>query len=263
MSAEPFVIYKGQKYHLQSTGRYYQSGRKTDQERLLHRRVWSDNHGPIPENHDVHHKDDDWTNNHISNLEALPSSDHKRMHMKRRMSCPKVRERAISALDENRDKAAEWHASDEGIEWHRAHGKAVWEVMETKEATCERCGSTYQTYYPGRSKFCSRSCEQKGCYDRQRTEVRTCVECGDDYMANKYRNTVCCSKACSNKKRGREQRQARAATGIDDLVCVYCSAPFKANKGRQTECCSRRCGTRLLAARARGETFPVGPQHQR
>lgn len=263
MNVEPFVIYKGQKFHLQSTGRYYQSGRKTDFERLLHRRVWIDHNGPIPEGHDIHHKDNDWTNNHISNLEAMPSSEHKRMHMKRRLACPKEREKAIDRLTENRHKAAEWHSSEEGYLWHSAHGKASWENREMGVAICQRCGESYETYYPERSKYCSRSCEQKGCYDRQRTEVRTCVECGNDYMANKHRKAVCCSKACSNRKRGREEKEARSATGIDDLVCVYCGDSFKANKGRQTECCSRRCGTRLFAARARGEQFPTGPQHQR
>ena len=35
---------------------------------LLHRVVWQHHKGPIPENHHIHHKDRDKSNNDISNL---------------------------------------------------------------------------------------------------------------------------------------------------------------------------------------------------
>jgi hypothetical protein len=66
------VTYKGEKYYIQSSGRYYQSRHKVLGERSLHRRVWVEHNGPIPEKHDIHHKDENWRNNDIKNLECLP-----------------------------------------------------------------------------------------------------------------------------------------------------------------------------------------------
>jgi hypothetical protein len=48
--------------------------------RSLHRDVWESVHGPIPEGHHVHHKNNDWDRNDIDDLECLSSSDHRRLH---------------------------------------------------------------------------------------------------------------------------------------------------------------------------------------
>jgi hypothetical protein len=47
---------------------------------LLHRIVWMENHGPIPEGFDVHHIDGDRENNVIENLELLPRGEHMAHH---------------------------------------------------------------------------------------------------------------------------------------------------------------------------------------
>ena len=79
------VIYKGRKYRIQSSGKYYQDqNKKGKTERLLHRAVWVEHCGTIPDGMCVHHKDGDWTNNHIDNLEIMPISDHARLHVQQR-----------------------------------------------------------------------------------------------------------------------------------------------------------------------------------
>lgn len=47
---------------------------------FVHRLVWMEHNGPIPEGFHVHHKDGDKTNNEISNLELLSDSMHAREH---------------------------------------------------------------------------------------------------------------------------------------------------------------------------------------
>ena len=45
-----------------------------------HRVVWKRAHGPIPKGYDVHHKDEDKTNNDLTNLELLPKTEHGHLH---------------------------------------------------------------------------------------------------------------------------------------------------------------------------------------
>lgn len=47
---------------------------------LLHRMVYFDHHGSIPEGFHIHHRDGNKQNNKITNLQAISNSDHHREH---------------------------------------------------------------------------------------------------------------------------------------------------------------------------------------
>jgi hypothetical protein len=73
----PAVVFNGAKYTMRNTGYYA----KTDGSRnLLHRDMWEKDNGPIPDGWDIHHKDEDKTNNTPTNFECLPKADHTRLH---------------------------------------------------------------------------------------------------------------------------------------------------------------------------------------
>ena len=73
----PFYMFNGNKYTKGNTGYY----RKTDGIRsLMHRDVWEFYNGPIPDKFDIHHLDEDRTNNMITNLECLPKAEHTRRY---------------------------------------------------------------------------------------------------------------------------------------------------------------------------------------
>lgn len=84
----PFVEFNGKKYTRKPSGYYA----VTDTSRtMMHRDVWEFYNGPIPEGHQVHHKDGDRGNNAIENLMLVERSDHSRRHMKAKMHlhvCP-------------------------------------------------------------------------------------------------------------------------------------------------------------------------------
>jgi len=200
-----FVVYNGEKFWLQTTGRYFQSGRHgpNAKERLLHRRIWIDNFGPIPEGTEVHHLDEDWRNNAPGNLEVRSISKHRREHQLQRMAEPEFRAKAIQALRDNSDKAAGWHASPEGREWHAKNSIQAWEKRQPVAAVCSVCTAAYETYFPDRSRFCSHSCEQKEGRIRHKTAVGSCLQCGTTFTFNKYRKggQECCSRGCGIRRR--------------------------------------------------------------
>jgi hypothetical protein len=72
-----FQMFDSKKFTLRDTGYYSLSngGRY-----LMHRYVWEYFNGAIPSDYDVHHIDEDRSNNSISNLECLPKADHTRLH---------------------------------------------------------------------------------------------------------------------------------------------------------------------------------------
>lgn len=69
--------YNGVSYSVGTQG-YYRS--TTGDRHLLHRRVWEDANGAIPEGHDVHHVDHNKLNNDLGNLRLLTKAEHTRLH---------------------------------------------------------------------------------------------------------------------------------------------------------------------------------------
>lgn len=48
--------------------------------RVRARNIWAYFNGPIPEGYHIHHKDGDPTNNHVENLDCIPSPEHTKIH---------------------------------------------------------------------------------------------------------------------------------------------------------------------------------------
>lgn len=48
--------------------------------RAAARKIWVRINGPIPKGYHIHHKDGDFTNNSIENLECISASDHAKLH---------------------------------------------------------------------------------------------------------------------------------------------------------------------------------------
>lgn len=200
--AADFIIYRGAKYWLQKSGRYYATREKINGERLLHRRIWADANGPIPAGHHIHHRDHDWEHNSLDNLECVHGKKHHADHMRERHAAGVGN---ADALAKARLEAAKWHASQEGLAWHSEHGKRTWDNRKPVGAKCVRCKASYWTFNH-HSKFCSVTCRQASDYKRQHTVRCNCDFCGKEFMRNKYRKTACCSRACANRARAADQR---------------------------------------------------------
>ena len=74
----PFIIYNRRKFTINGNGYYRSTNRKDEQ--LLHRYIWETEKGKILDGYDIHHTDEDKTNNIITNLECLPKAEHTRKY---------------------------------------------------------------------------------------------------------------------------------------------------------------------------------------
>ena len=195
METDPFptkMVYNDHTFYLQTSGRYYSDGNKNVPERLLHRRVWFDAHGQIPEGYEIHHKDNDWTNNSLDNLECMCGSQHASDHMKKRWENPEQREKLLLHNAANRELTKAWHASPEGLHWHSENAKQAWLTRSFVDLTCIGCGSMFQSQV-STSQWCNSACWQRANKHRIKRESRVCVMCGNGFECKKYTKTSTCS----------------------------------------------------------------------
>lgn len=196
------AFFDGVKFRRDAKTGYYLAARPTYQGKRerLHVYVWRYFNGPIKDGYHVHHKDESKGNNDIENLSCIPETLHERHHGCSR-AANHYEELCKNLAEKAQPKAAEWHRSESGIEWHSKHAIEAWESMEPIEYVCTYCGKKFLTKkrYSDRSNtFCSNNCKaaarrKSGVDD----EKRVCAFCGKEFVVNKYAKTKCCSRACA------------------------------------------------------------------
>lgn len=152
---DPFTQYfDGGLYRLWPGETYLTRGGKK-----LHREVWARAFGPIPEGCHIHHRDGNPLNNRIDNLECIPASEHLSLTWRKRRGGLQEHFSAFA-----RQRAAEWHKSEEGRLWHRrlAERTRNWTKWKREPRDCPECGRNFMALvrksgYP--QIFCSRECK--------------------------------------------------------------------------------------------------------
>jgi len=124
---------------------YFKSTRDT----LLHREIYRDHHGSIPDGFHVHHVDHDARNNNVDNLQALSPSDHAKAHA-------------------SSDGA--WIKTAEGRRKLSEASSRAWAVMPMVECQCKECGVTFEVKARQRSqsKFCGNPCKNRAYRARKK-----------------------------------------------------------------------------------------------
>src|ERR1700761_7320806 len=149
----------------------------------LHRHVWANAFGPIPEGCHIHHKDETKSNCSIENLECLPEKEHLTLSWK--LYRDKFGERRFSELA--REKAKKWHASKEGLDWHKQHANNK-NFGKNKRGifNCVVCNAEYETNIKSNvRKWCTIKCRYE-LLRRDRNlaaswEKRCCKECWKEF----------------------------------------------------------------------------------
>ena len=137
VAAPAVVEWNGSPYYYSKRTGYYRSSAGTE----LHRDMWALAFGPIADGVQIHHKDENRTNNTLDNLEALTSEAHARHH-----NITKPRGFTV-ATPEQRSAGA----------------KAMWNKRKPIKRVCLTCQGKYEsrsTY----SSFCSNKCKVAGRY---------------------------------------------------------------------------------------------------
>lgn len=202
------VIYKKVKYYVQSTGHYFQSREHILGTRSLHRRIWIEHNGEIQEGMEIHHKDGNWRNNDINNLELCRRGEHMSHHAKELWANPETRERMVAGLEKAREAAREWHSSEDGRRWHSENGRKAWEGREKQPAICATCGAEFMTHFPDKAKHCSKSCTNRYARLNGKRHEKTCPICGKRFELSPFdvNKTRTCSRSCGAKLRWKESK---------------------------------------------------------
>lgn len=193
------IKYNGVTYRKHPKQKYYYSSKCNSRySRSLHRQTWFDNFGEIPAGYDVHHVDNNHENNDISNLELISRSDHAKMHMRERVLNNPDKFKELAAV--GRPLTKEWHASSEGIEWHKKHAAETnFGKYDYGTYNCECCSNEFnkKTIF---AKFCSNKCKSKYRRINKLDHIdRVCKCCSVNFKSCKYTGSEFCSKNCSSK----------------------------------------------------------------
>jgi DNA polymerase I-like protein with 3'-5' exonuclease and polymerase domains/uracil-DNA glycosylase len=156
-------------------------------------------YGPRPTGHDVHHKNEDSSDNVPSNLEykhaAEHQADHGRVQARRQWADPKVRAKMTRALR---------RATAEGKTAHYGAANGRYNPAQI----CALCGAHKTTSL---AKFCSRK-----CYGLARTKTRQpCAICGRQPTRP---TALFCARKC--KKVGAEQGLNHKVVSIEPDGCA-------------------------------------------
>ena len=150
--------FDGGLYRIFPADKYLKRGGK-----YLHREAWRVAFGAIPDGCHIHHRDSDRKNNLLENLECLPAKIHLQETLKNN---PK---RSFNA--EAREKAADWHRSDEGRLWHRRHAERAqnWTKWKREPKDCSQCKTSFDALVrkSGNTQvYCSSACKVKAYRER-------------------------------------------------------------------------------------------------
>lgn len=136
------VVYRGKKYHRypesdrpQHRKYFYRHDKANESPVALHRQIYEDNNGPIPEGHEIHHKDNDYSNNDDGNLECLTTEDHRAKHP---FSEETIRNNGIRAKEQ--DQLGVWRRENPELAREHAsrNGKLSTGLADWRENNAER-----------------------------------------------------------------------------------------------------------------------------
>ena len=188
--------YFGRKFYKDKKTGYWIS---TDYPRIrAHCWVWKNFHTLIPKGYHIHHMNGDKSDNSIENLELIKRERHMSYHMQD----PERKRKARENCNRIRPLTKAWHASEEGIAWHKYHAaKERFGKWDPRKYYCQQCNKTYETKKRSNSRFCSNACKSKWRRHAGLDDIeKGCERCLNIFVSNKYIKQRFCSRTCVSAK---------------------------------------------------------------
>ena len=170
-----YTKYEGRHYY-NPNGTYIKNGYAA-----LHRQVWIDANGDIPQGHHIHHIDHDQDNNDISNLQCIEAGTHQRLH-------------GHLQKDEVQAKLKEWRESDEGKATLRENAVKMRERTPERKLACKHCKKSFVTK-SSTAIYCGQDCADHTHIGKIK---KSCPVCKKTFWTKKhsYKEVKTCSGSC-------------------------------------------------------------------
>lgn len=165
------IEYRGIKYRLNGKSGHYRCWIKGEQEvrMMLHRQIYIDHFGPIPDGYDVHHIDGNALNNEPSNLMVLSKKEHMQHHANERKQNVEYMQKTLRTNRRNQPP--------------------------TLQLECHICGGIFEACVP-EARYCSTRCNSHAIRTNPKNqETRVCLICGSNFT--RYYNNP--AKTCSSR----------------------------------------------------------------
>lgn len=184
-------IFDGEKFYKCKDGHLKQT-------KSIHQKIYTYYYGTPPDGYEIHHVDEDKTNNDITNLTLLTRSAHQKIHM------PKGTTRKVKKVFVCEVCGQEYQAYKCGSNRFcsslcRSRYRQATELIHK---ICPQCGKGFETYKSNNARYCSHSCAMEAKRKHQ-PETRLCPVCGKEFFTVPYKNQKYCSVSCANKGRKR------------------------------------------------------------
>jgi hypothetical protein len=144
------INYQGERYLKSPGSKYYirEQGRKS-----IHRQMWIDVHGPVPDGYHIHHKDFNPDNNTLENLEPVRYDAHEAMHRRHEA------EIRVAGLVTCIQCGETFEALKPSMSMYCS--RRCERQYQKEDRVCQWCGKPFRAYSWKKTKCCCKSCGQK------------------------------------------------------------------------------------------------------
>ena len=147
------IIYDGIIFSLYGKG-YYMN----DKIGYLHRYIWEEYNGKIPEGYHIHHQDEDKSNNDISNLQCVTRSEHMKIHRIGKKLTDETKQKLSDINLGNKRNLGKIHTDEAKFKMSESHLGIQKRIQYTNQ--CILCGEIFNTTSKS-TKYCSKYCNNK------------------------------------------------------------------------------------------------------